>query len=77
MEKVLGTLMEQLRDDELRIKMLHRMIRKQRMRSKKATLFDCAFFVYILVNEARWAAQKDTNKELRKELAALKQTKGE
>lgn len=77
MEKVLGILMERLRDDELRIKMLHRMIRKQRYQSKRVMLIDCIFCVYILMNETRWALQKETNRELRKELAALKQTKGE
>lgn len=70
-------LMEQINDNRLRTKMLYRMVKKLRKADKKLTLALVAIDIYLCVNEIRWNLQKETNKELRKELEALKQTKGE
>ena len=77
MDKTLAILLEEIRDNTLRTKMLYRMIRKLRKANGKTACALALIDLYLVVNEIRWNLQKQTNKELRKELEALKQMKGE
>lgn len=77
MDKTLGYIFSQLRDNEIAVKVLNRVLRRQAKLNRISALTNLLISVYILVNEVRWNAQEQINKDLRKELNALKQMKGE
>lgn len=77
MDKTFGYIFSQLRNDEIAIKILNSKLVRQTRKSRNAAIFDTIVLIYIVMNNMKWDAQKEINKELRKELESLKQTKGE
>lgn len=77
MEKTIGYILGQLRDTEIAVKTVTKVLRRQARFNRNAAIINLSISLYIMINEARWSCQKQINKELRKELDALKQTKGE
>lgn len=77
MEKTIGYILGQLRDTEIAVKMVNKVLRRQARFNRNAAIINLSISLYIMINEARWSCQKQINKELQKELDTLKQAKGE
>ncbi len=77
MDKAFCYILGQLHDGNKAVKLINKTLKRQAKFNKNVAVTNLFISVYILLNEARWLAQKDMNNQLRKELDALKQTKGE